>query len=67
MSVEDWNNEWYKDESVVEWRNQFETVEDFCSEFIKENPMYWTGHRNLAIVSELWLTGEKIEILCDIE
>ena len=67
LCIEDWNNEWYKDESVVEWRNQFETVEDFCSEFIKENPMYWTGHRNLAIVSELWWPGEKIEILCDIE
>ena len=67
LCVEDWNNEWYKDESVAEWRNQFETVEDFCAEFIKENPMYWTGHRNLAIVSELWWPWEKIEVLCDIE
>lgn len=67
LCIEDWNNEWYKDESVVEWRNQFETVEDFCSEFIKENPMYWTGHINSEIISELWWTGEKIEILCDIE
>ena len=66
LCVEDWNNELYKDESVVEWRNQFETLEDFCSEFIKVNPMYWE-HRNLAIVSELWWPWEKIEVLCDIE
>lgn len=67
LCIEDWNNEWYKDESVAQWRNQFETVEDFCWEFIKENPMYWTGYRNAAIVSLLWWPGEKIEILCDIE
>ena len=64
LCIEDWNNEWYKDESVVERRNEFETLEDFCSEFIKVNPMYWSGHRNLAIVSELWWPGEKIEVLC---
>ena len=67
LCIEDWNNEWYKYESVVEWRNEFETVEDFCWEFIKENPMYWTGHRNAAIVSLLWWPGENIEVLCDIE
>ena len=64
LCIEDWNNEWYKDESVVERRNQFETLEDFCAEFIKVNPMYWTGHRNVAVVSLLWWLGEKIEILC---
>ena len=64
LCIEDWNNEWYKDESVVERRNQFETLEDFCVEFIKVNPMYWTGHRNAAVVSLLWWSGEKFEVLC---
>ena len=64
LCIEDWNNELYKDESVVEWRSQFETVEEFCTEFIKVNPMYWSGHRNAAIVSLLWWPGEKIEVLC---
>ena len=67
LCIEDWNNEWYKDESLVEWRNQFETLEDFCSEFIKVNPMYLSGHRNAAIVSELWWPGEKIEVLCKVD
>jgi hypothetical protein len=29
--------------------------------------MYRTGHRNSGIISELWWSWEKIEILCDIE
>ncbi len=57
----------HEDESLIEWRNQFDNVEDLCKEFIKVNPMYQTGHINSAIISELWWTGEKIEILCDIE
>ena len=51
---------------VINWYNQFETIEEFCWEFIKINPMYWEN-RNLAIVSELWWNGEIIEVLCDIE
>lgn len=69
LCIEDWNKWVIKenDVDIIDWYNQFETVEDFCAEFIKENPMYWTGHRNLAIVSELWWPWEKIEVLCDIE
>ena len=67
LCIRDWNNVLYKDESVVEWRNEFEAVEDFCGEYIKVNPMYWTGHRNAAVVSLLWWTWELIEVLCSVE
>ena len=67
LCVEDWNNWIIKenDIDIVDWYNQFENVQDFCAEFIKVNPMYQTGHRNLAIVSLLWWNGEIIEVLCD--
>jgi hypothetical protein len=29
--------------------------------------MYWTGRRNAAVVSLLWWSGEKIEVLCKLE
>lgn len=69
LCVEDWNKWVIKenDVDIIDWFNQFETVEDFCAEFIKVNPMYWSGHRNLSIVSLLWWPWEKIEVLCDIE
>lgn len=69
LCVEDQNNNpmLYEDESVIEWRNEFETLEDFCWEFIKVNPMYLSGHKNAAIVWLLWWLWEKIEVLCDIE
>lgn len=67
LCIRDWNNVLYEDETVVEWRNQFETIEDFCDEYIKINPMYWSGHRNAAIVSLLWWPWELIEVLCEIE
>ena len=57
----------HEDESLIEWHNQFDNVEDLCREYIKENPKYRTGHRNSGIISELWWSWEKIEILCDIE
>lgn len=68
LCVEDWNKRVIKenDVDIIDWFNQFETVEDFCAEFIKVNPMYWEN-RNMAIVSELWWPWEKIEVLCDIE
>ena len=68
LCVEDWNKWVIKenDVDIIDWFNQFETVEDFCAEFIKVNPMYWEN-RNMAIVSELWWPWEKIEVLCDIE
>lgn len=31
----------YEDESVIELRNQFENIEDFCTEFVKSNPMFY--------------------------
>jgi len=74
--IEDWNNiikNWdndpllYNDESLIQWRNEFNNLEDLCREFIKVNPMYWTGHRNAAIVSELWWSWKLIEVLCKIE
>ena len=76
LCIEDWNKiikNWdndpilHEDESLIEWRNQFDNVEDLCNEFIKVNPMYWSGHRNTSIVSLLWWSGEKIEILCRLE
>ena len=62
LCIEDWNkiiDNWdydpilYEDVSLIEWRNQFDNVEDLCNEFIKVNPMYWSGHRNTSIVSLL--------------
>ena len=76
LCVEDWNKiikNWdndptlHEDESLIEWRNQFDNVEDLCKEFIKVNPMYWSGHRNASIISLLWWSGEKIEVLCRLE
>ena len=76
LCVEDWNKiikNWdndpmlHEDESLIEWYNQFDNVEDLCNEFIKVNPMYWSGHRNTSIVSLLWWSGEKIEVLCRLE
>ncbi len=76
LCIEDWNKiikNWdkdsmlHEDESLIEWHNQFDNVEDLCREYIKENPKYRTGHRNSGIISELWWSWEKIEILCDIE
>ena len=73
LCIEDWNKiikNWdnnpilHEDSSLIEWNNQFDNVEDLCKEFIKVNPMYWSGHRNTSIVSLLWWSGEKIEILC---
>ena len=76
LCIEDWNKiikNWdnnpilHEDESLIEWRNQFDNVEDLCKEFIKVNPMYWSGHRNASIISLLWWSGEKIEVLCRLE
>ena len=76
LCIEDWNKiikNWdndpmlHEDESLIEWRKQFDNVEDLCKEFIKVNPMYWSGHRNSSIVSLLWWSGEKIEVLCRLE
>lgn len=69
LCIEDWNKWVIKenDVDIIDWYNQFETVEEFCWEYIKVNPMYMSGHRNLAIVSVLWWNGEVIEVLCDIE
>ena len=76
LCIEDWNKiikNWdndpmlHEDESLIEWYNQFDNVEDLCKEFIKVNPMYWSGHRNASIISLLWWSGEKIEVLCRLE
>jgi len=76
LCIEDWNkiiDNWdydpilYEDVSLIEWRNQFDNVEDLCNEFIKVNPMYWSGHRNTSIVSLLRWSGEKFEVLCRLE
>lgn len=76
LCVEDWNKiikNWdndpilHEDESLIEWYNQFDNIENLCKEFIKVNPMYWSGHRNTSIVSLLWWSGEKIEVLCRLE
>lgn len=31
----------YEDEAVIELYNQFENTEDFCTEFVKTNPMFY--------------------------
>ena len=76
LCIEDWNKiikNWdndpmlHEDESLIEWYNQFDNVEDLCKEFIKVNPMYWSGHKNASIISLLWWSGEKIEVLCRLE
>ncbi len=67
--IKNWNNDpiLHEDESLIEWRNHFNNVEDLCKEFIKVNPMYWSGRRNASIISLLWWSGEKIEVLCRLE
>ena len=67
--IKNWNNDpiLHEDESLIEWRNHFDNVEDLCKEFIKVNPMYWSGRRNASIISLLWWSGEKIEVLCRLE
>lgn len=41
----------YEDESVIELHNQFKNTEDFCTEFVKTNPMVY----NDAIwINESW-------------
>ena len=76
LCIEDWNKiikNWdndpmlHEDESLIEWRTQFDNVEDLCKEFIKVNPMYWSGHKNESVISLLWWSGEKIEVLCKLE
>jgi len=73
LCIENWNNvikNWDKDpmlngdESLIEWRNQFDNVEYLCEEFVKINPMYWTCHENVPVGSLLWWSGERIEVLC---
>ena len=68
LCVDDWNNWVIKenDVDVVDWYNEFNSVEEFCEEFIKVNPMYWEN-RNLAIVSTLWWSWDLIELLCYIK
>ena len=74
--IEDWNNIiknrdsdpiLHEDESLIEWRRKYDNVEDLCREFIKVNPMYMSGHENAAIVSEIWWSGEKFEVLCKLD
>lgn len=31
----------YEDESTIERHNQFETTEDFCTEFVKTNTIFY--------------------------
>lgn len=68
LCVEDWNKWIIKenDIDIVNWFNEFDSVEDFCEEFIKINTGYWEN-RNKAIVSELWWTWEVVEVLCRID
>ena len=53
----------YEDKSLIERYNRFENVDDFCSEFIKVNPMFWEN-RNQPITTNLWWNLENLEILC---
>ena len=41
----------YEDESVIELHNQFENTEDFCTEFVKTNPMFYN---NIVWIDESW-------------
>jgi len=41
----------YEDESVIELYNQFENTEDFCTEFVKTNPM---SYNNIIWINESW-------------
>lgn len=41
----------YEDESVIELHNQFENTKDFCTEFIKTNPMFYN---DTIWINESW-------------
>ena len=41
----------YEDEAVIELYNQFENTEDFCTEFVKTNPMFYN---NIVWIDESW-------------
>ena len=41
----------YEDESVIELYNQFENTEDFCTEFVKTNPMFYN---DIIWINESW-------------
>lgn len=41
----------YEDESIIELHNQFENTQDFCTEFIKTNPMFYN---DTIWINELW-------------
>jgi hypothetical protein len=42
LCIEDWNKGVIKenDVDIINWYNQFNSVESFCEEFVKVNPMY---------------------------
>lgn len=41
----------YEDESIIEQHNQFENTEDFCTEFVKTNPMFYN---DVIWINESW-------------
>ena len=41
----------YEDDSVIELHNQFENTEDFCTEFVKTNPMFYN---DIVWIDGLW-------------
>lgn len=41
----------YEDESIIELHNQFENTQDFCTEFVKTNPMFYN---DTIWINESW-------------
>lgn len=41
----------YEDESIIAQHNQFENTEDFCTEFVKTNPMFYN---DIIWINESW-------------
>jgi len=41
----------YEDEAVIELHSQFENTEDFCTEFVKTNPMFYN---DIIWINESW-------------
>ena len=68
LCIESWNNDsdFYGDESILERRNQFETVEDFCAEFVKVDSISSSDQENISVVKDPWLK-ENTEILCRVD
>ena len=41
----------YEDESIIEQHNQYKNTEDFCTEFVKTNPMFYN---DIIWINESW-------------